>query len=76
MMSDFIRDQKNINTQVNQKIDHVETSFNKKFDSFQANLIYKKLIICNLPSLNSQACIWCKKKENSLHNLAKSNGSS
>ena len=33
VMADFIGDQKNINTQLNQRIDHVETSFNKKFDS-------------------------------------------
>ncbi|KAL6319766.1 hypothetical protein AAG906_036824 [Vitis piasezkii] len=33
VMGDFIGDQKNINTQLNQRIDHVETSFNKKFDS-------------------------------------------
>ena len=24
---------------------------------------HKKLIICSLLSLNSQACIWCKKKK-------------
>ena len=32
-MGDFIGDQKSINTQLNQMIDHVETSFNQKFDS-------------------------------------------
>ena len=38
ILGDFIGDQKNINTQVNQRIDHVETSFNQKFDSLQTNL--------------------------------------
>ena len=33
VMGDFIGDQKSINTQLNQMIDHVETSFNQKFDS-------------------------------------------
>ena len=41
VMGDFIGDQKNINTQVNQRIDHVETSFNQKFDSLQTNLTQK-----------------------------------
>ncbi|RVW83972.1 hypothetical protein CK203_047320 [Vitis vinifera] len=38
ILGDFIGDQKNINIQVNQRIDHVETSFNQKFDSLQTNL--------------------------------------
>ena len=38
ILGDFIRDQKNINTQLNKRIDHVETSFNQKFDSLQTNL--------------------------------------
>ena len=33
VIGDFIKDQNNINTQVNQRIDHVETYFNQKFDS-------------------------------------------
>ncbi|KAL6312347.1 hypothetical protein AAG906_008001 [Vitis piasezkii] len=57
VMGDFIEDQKNINTQVNQRINHVETSFNQKFDSLETNLTQKKLIICILLSPNSQACI-------------------
>ena len=38
ILGDFIGDKKNINTQVNQRIDHVETYFNQKFDSLQTNL--------------------------------------
>ena len=57
VMGDFIEDQKNINTQVNQRINHVETSFNQKFDSLETNLTQKKIIICILLSPNSQACI-------------------
>ena len=41
VMGDFIGVQKNINTQVNQRIDHVETYFNQKFDSLQTNLTQK-----------------------------------
>ncbi|RVW12110.1 hypothetical protein CK203_087303 [Vitis vinifera] len=41
ILGDFIGDQKNINTQVNQRIDHVETSFNQKLDSLQTNLTQK-----------------------------------
>ena len=41
VMADFFGDQKNINTQVNQRINHVETSFNQKFDSLQTNLTQK-----------------------------------
>ena len=41
VIGDFIGDQNNINTQVNQMIDHVETFFNWKFDSLQTNLTYK-----------------------------------
>ena len=37
ILGDFIGNQKNINTQVNQMIDHVETFFNQKFDSLQTN---------------------------------------
>ena len=41
VIGDFIGDQNNINTQVNQMIDHVETFFNWKFDSLQTNLTQK-----------------------------------
>ena len=41
VMGDFIEDQKNINTQVNQRINHVETCFNQKFDSLETNLTQK-----------------------------------
>ena len=41
VMGDFFGDQNNINTQVNQRIDHVETYFNQKFDSLQTNLTQK-----------------------------------
>ena len=46
----------------------METSLNQKSESLQINLTQKKLIICSLLFPNLQACIWCKKKENSLHN--------
>ncbi|RVW71373.1 hypothetical protein CK203_060932 [Vitis vinifera] len=38
VMGDFIGDQKSINTQLNQMMDHMVTSFNQKFDSLQTNL--------------------------------------
>ena len=41
VMGDFIGDKKSINTQLNQRIDHVETYFNQKFDSLQTNLTQK-----------------------------------
>ena len=41
VIGDFIKDQNNINTQVNQMIDHAETYFNQKFDSLQTNLTQK-----------------------------------
>ena len=41
VMGDFIGDQKSINTQLNQRMDHLETSFNQKFDSLQTNLTQK-----------------------------------
>ena len=54
-MGDFICDQKNINTQVNQIIDHMGTSFNQKFDSLQINLTQKinnrQLAISKLTSM-------------------------
>ena len=46
----------------------METSLNQKSESLQINLTQKKLIICSLLFPNLQACIWCKKKENSIHN--------
>ena len=56
-MGDFIGDQKNINTQLNQRIDHVETSFNQKFDSLQTNLTQKfdnmQLDISKLTSMHT-----------------------
>ena len=48
-------------------IDHVETSFNKKFDSLQTNLT-QKIDNMQLAISKPQACIQYKKKENSLHN--------
>ena len=41
VMGDFIGDQKSINTQLNQMMDHMVTSFNQKFDSLQTNLTQK-----------------------------------
>ena len=56
ILGDFIGDQKNINIQVNQRIDHVETSFNQKFDSLQTNLTQKidnmQLAISKLTSMH------------------------
>ncbi|KAL6336501.1 hypothetical protein AAG906_022442 [Vitis piasezkii] len=67
ILGDFIGDQKNINTQVNQRIDHMETSFNHKFDSLQTNLTQKidnmQLAISKLTSMHT-----VQEKENSLHN--------
>ncbi|KAL6324080.1 hypothetical protein AAG906_006351 [Vitis piasezkii] len=57
ILGDFIGDQKNINIQVNQMIDHVETSFNQKFDSLQTNLTQKidnmQLAISKLTSMHT-----------------------
>ena len=55
ILGDFIGDQKNINTQINQRIDHMDTSFNKKFDSLLTNLTQKinnrQLVISKLTSM-------------------------
>ena len=55
ILGDFIGDQKNINTQINQRIDHMDTSFNKKFDSLLTNLTQKinnrQLAISKLTSM-------------------------
>ena len=57
VMGDFIGDQKSINTQLNQRMDHVETSFNQKFDSLQTNLTQKfdnmQLAISKLTSMHT-----------------------
>ena len=57
ILGDFIRDQKNINTQLNQRIDHVETYFNQKLDSLQTNLTQKidnmQLAISKLTSMHT-----------------------
>ncbi|XP_059597281.1 uncharacterized protein LOC132254785, partial [Vitis vinifera] len=57
ILGDFIGDQKNINIQVNQRIDHVETSFNQKFDSLQTNLTQRidnmQLAISKLTSMHT-----------------------
>ena len=56
ILGDFISDKKNINTQVNQRIDHMETSFNHKFDSLQTNLTQRidnmQLAISKLTSMH------------------------
>ncbi|RVW43052.1 hypothetical protein CK203_090068 [Vitis vinifera] len=57
ILGDFIGDQKNINIKVNQRIDHVETSFNQKFDSLQTNLTQRidnmQLAISKLTSMHT-----------------------
>ena len=57
VMGDFIGDQKSINIQLNQMMDHVETSFNQKFDSLQTNLTQKfdnmQLSISKLTSMHT-----------------------
>ena len=57
ILGDFMGDQKNINTQVNQRINCMETFFNHKFDSLQTNLTQRidnmQLAISKLTSMHT-----------------------
>ena len=41
MVGDFVGEQKNINTQMSQRVDHLESSFNKRMDGLHSNLTQK-----------------------------------
>ena len=73
VVGDFVGEQKTVNVQLNQRVDIVESTLNKRMDGFRVKLP-RKLTTCNIPSLGSLISIKYKKKGSSLYKLSKTPG--